>query len=85
MFSCLTEARVLVEDWRVDYNHNRPHSALGMMTPVTFAVGWSEAHLAAAPASAELRRRYASAPFDAGGSLTLQVPTTHQLSHGVDR
>ena len=59
MFSCLTEARVLVEDWRVDYNHNRPHSPLGMMTPVTCAVGWSEAHLAAAPASAELRRRYA--------------------------
>ena len=38
----------------------------------------------AAPASAELRRRYASAPFDAGGSPTLQVPTTHQLSQQVD-
>jgi putative transposase len=85
LFSCLTEARVLIEDWRQDYNHHRPHSALGMMTPVAFATGWREAHLAAAPASAELRRRYASAPFDAGGSLTLQIPTTHQLSLGVDR
>ena len=85
LFSCLTEARVLIEDWRSDYNHHRPHSALGMMTPAAFAAGWREAHLAAAPASAELRRRYASAPFDAGGSLTLQVPTTHQLSQQVDR
>ena len=56
-----------------------------MMTPVAFAAGWREAHLTVAPASAELRRRYASAPFDAGGSLTLQVPTIHQLSQQVDR
>ena len=37
LFSCLTEAQVLIEDWRLDYNHNRPHSALGMMTPAAFA------------------------------------------------
>ena len=85
LFACLTEAQVLIEDWRQDYNHHRPHGALGMMTPVAFAVGWREAHRAAAPASAELRGRYASAPFDAGGSLTLQSPTTHQLSQQVDR
>jgi putative transposase len=85
LFSCLTEARVLIEDWRQDYNDRRPHSALGMMTPTAFAASWREAHLADAPASAELRRRYASAPFDAGGSLTLQVPTIHQLSQQVDR
>jgi hypothetical protein len=27
----------LIEDWRVDYNHHRPHSALGMMAPAVFA------------------------------------------------
>jgi putative transposase len=85
LFSCLTEAQVLIEDWRQDYNHHRPHSALGMMTPAAFAVGWREAHLAAAPASAELRSAYGLAPFDAGGSLTLQDNTIHQLSLGVDR
>ena len=26
-------------DWRQDYNHRRPYSALGMMTPAAFAVG----------------------------------------------
>jgi putative transposase len=36
-FSCLAEAQVLIEDWRQDYNHHRPHSSLGMMTPAAFA------------------------------------------------
>ena len=85
LFSCLAEARVLIEDWRVDYNHHRPHSALGMMTPHQFAIGYQEAHVAATPASAKLHSAYGLAPFDAGGSLTLQSPTSHQLSLGVDR
>jgi len=37
LFSCLAEARVLIEDWRVDYNEHRPHSALGMLAPAVFA------------------------------------------------
>jgi putative transposase len=36
-FSCLAEAKVLIEDWRQDYNHHRPHSALGMLAPAAFA------------------------------------------------
>lgn len=39
-FSCLAEAQVLVEEWRQDYNRHRPHSALGMMTPHAFGVGY---------------------------------------------
>jgi putative transposase len=85
LFSCLTEAQVLIEDWRLDYNHHRPHSALGMLAPAVFARGYRQAHLTAAPADAELRSRYAFAPFDVGGSLTLQSPTIHQLSQRVDR
>jgi hypothetical protein len=37
LFSCLAEAQVLIEDWRQDYNHHRPHSSLQMMTPAAFA------------------------------------------------
>ena len=36
-FSCLAEARVVIEDYREDYNHRRPHSSLGMRTPAAFA------------------------------------------------
>jgi putative transposase len=40
IFSCLAEAKVMVEDWRQDYNEHRPHSALGMQAPVRFAKAW---------------------------------------------
>ncbi len=36
VFTCLAEAKVMVEDFRQDYNRNRPHRAHGMMTPEAF-------------------------------------------------
>jgi len=39
-FDSLLEAQVLTEDWRVDYNCNRPHSAHGWLTPVEFVEAW---------------------------------------------
>ena len=83
LFSCLLESQVLIEDWRQDYNEHRPHSALGMMAPTRFAIGYREAHRAAALA-AELRSPSGLAPFG-GDPLTLQAPTNHQLSQQVDR
>ena len=40
LFSCLAEARVVIEDWRQDYNECRPHSALGRKAPAVFAAAW---------------------------------------------
>lgn len=37
VFSSLAEARILLEQWRRDYNHQRPHSRLGWLTPSEFA------------------------------------------------
>ncbi len=37
LFDNLAEARVLLEDFRRTYNHERPHSSLGYMTPAQFA------------------------------------------------
>ena len=39
-FDNLLEAQVLIEDWRIDYNTNRPHSAHGDLTPTEFAQAW---------------------------------------------
>jgi putative transposase len=47
-FSCLAEARVVIGDWQEDYNHRRPHSALGMKAPAVFADEWTPNELPAA-------------------------------------
>ena len=36
-FVCLAEARQIVEEYRIDYNHVRPHSAHGGLTPAQYA------------------------------------------------
>ena len=36
-FLSLADARESIEDWRCHYNEERPHSALGNLTPRAFA------------------------------------------------
>ena len=40
----LPQAKVIVEDWRIEYNTFRPHSALGGLTPAEFAKAWAYQH-----------------------------------------
>jgi putative transposase len=35
-FASLEEARQIIEGWRIDYNHVRPHTALGNQTPAAY-------------------------------------------------
>jgi putative transposase len=44
LFDSLFEAQVLTEDWRIDYNENRPHSAHGWKPPARFAREWTINH-----------------------------------------
>lgn len=43
-FDNLLEAQVLIEDWRIDYNEHRPHSAHGDLTPSEYAKAWTTRH-----------------------------------------
>ena len=40
-FDSLLEARVIIEDWRIDYNVSRPHTAHGDLTPSELAQAWT--------------------------------------------
>jgi putative transposase len=64
LFLNLTETRYVVDRWRLDYNHHRPHSMLNWMTPAAFA------------ARCRGRRRSCAAP----GSPVRAHPTQHTES-----
>ena len=38
LFSTLSAVRAVITSWKEDYNHHRPHSALGNMPPAEFAM-----------------------------------------------
>jgi putative transposase len=39
-FASLEEVRQTVEEWRIDYNTERPHRALGQQTPAAWEAAW---------------------------------------------
>jgi putative transposase len=40
LFDTVLEARILLGDWRIDYNLNRPHTAHGGLSPTEFVQAW---------------------------------------------
>jgi transposase InsO family protein len=46
LFTSLVEAQVVLGDWLVEYNTERPHGSLDQMTPLEFATRWSAANSA---------------------------------------
>ena len=44
LFTNLNEARNIIEEWRIDYNNNRPHSSLKGLTPTEFAARPDQGH-----------------------------------------
>ena len=63
LFLCLDEARFVLDEWRVEYNHRRPHSGINWKTPAAYAAnctdtpveGYSAATHAEPPAGAKPR------------------------------
>ncbi len=43
-FADLLEAQVVLEDWRIEYNTDRPHQSLAGLTPAAYADHWTQQH-----------------------------------------
>jgi putative transposase len=43
-FDTPLETQILLDDWRHDYNHHRPHQSLNYQTPAAFAHQWHAQH-----------------------------------------
>jgi putative transposase len=61
IFGNLAEARKIIENWRIDYNTQRPHTSLGWLPPAVYA----NLSCAARPASLELRKGSSPQAFTA--------------------
>ena len=51
LFLSLPEARVVLDQWRMDYNHRRPHGGLKWMNPAAFVAGLDDTASGAFPAA----------------------------------
>jgi len=51
LFLSLPEARVALDEWRMEYNHRRPHGGLKWITPAAYVAGLDDTASAAFPAA----------------------------------
>ena len=79
LFLGLDEARYVLDEWRNDYNHRRPHSGIGWQTPAAYAASMNDADGVFPSAS------LADPPVGAAPLPTAQPATNPKaiLSHGM--
>jgi len=88
LFGSTAEARLILDEWRADYNHGHPHSALGMLSPERFATRWREQHTerpCERRATPRSPRPTGSLREASAADATVRPDTDQPLSSGVDR
>jgi putative transposase len=78
IFTSLRHARVVLANWRTDYNHVRPHSALGGRAPAEISLP------PCSPASRPLRVGFADGPIEGMGPALTQAPPGGAEKDGRD-
>lgn len=56
LFTSLHEVRILSEEWRIDYNTERPHKSLGYLSPLRYAQVHRRQAALSSPASETLKQ-----------------------------
>jgi hypothetical protein len=73
LFRSLAHARAALDAWGSDYNHDRPHSGLGWLSPATYAVQRRSA-ARCAPPTAPIRGPPPQPPHRASRMFSLRSP-----------
>jgi len=63
LFLSLTEARYVLDEWRLGYNHRRPHSGLNWQTPAAFAAHRNDPAAGMFPAASRAEPPVGAAPL----------------------
>ena len=63
LFLGLEEARVVLDEWRLDYNHRRPHSSLNWQTPAAYAATLDDSKAGVFPAASDAAPPVGASPL----------------------
>lgn len=77
LFTTIKDAKEKLEAWRKDYNQNRPHSALGSLTPVELG-GRSDTAAPKVSSGSTLGGRSEALLFSLNGSTVLSATCLHK-------
>ena len=63
LFLSVPEARYVLDQWRTEYNHRRPHSGLNWQTPAAYAAKLVDRQAGVFPAASRVESPVGAAPF----------------------
>jgi len=79
LFLSLAEARYVLDEWRLEYNHRRPHSSIGWQTPAAYAAKWKDESDGAFPAATQAGPPVGASPLPTAQPANHQPILSHQL------
>jgi transposase InsO family protein len=63
LFLSVPEARYVLDEWRAEYNHRRPHSGLGWQTPAAYAAKLVDRQAGVFPTASRVESPVGAAPL----------------------
>ncbi len=79
LFLSLAEARYVLDEWRADYNHRRPHSGIGWKTPAAYAATCSRPFAGTYPAATQAGPPVGATPLSPAQPANYQPILSHNL------
>ena len=83
LFLSIPEARFVLDEWRLEYNHRRPHCGLNWQTPAAYAAKMIDQPAGVFPAASRVASPVGANPRIARLSGRVSwSPSTTTVSHG---